>query len=110
MSPFQAQKDPVIQEFLRKIADVRPRIGQIVLFGSRARGDDKPWSDYDMLLIVDQRDPSLVNRIYDRVVEIQADTGCDLSLKIIAAAEWDRRRRLGSRFVANVLKEGIVLG
>jgi hypothetical protein len=35
---------------------------------------------------------------------------CDLSLKIVAQAEWERRRHLGSRFVANVTKEGIVLG
>jgi predicted nucleotidyltransferase len=34
------------------------------------RGDERPWSDYDLLILVDQRDQSLVDAIYDRVVEI----------------------------------------
>lgn len=81
-----------------------------MLFGSRARGDELPWSDYDLLVLVDHRDQTLVDAIYDHVVEIQADTGSDLSLKIMSEAEWDRRQRLNSGFVANVLREGIILG
>ncbi|HEY7334490.1 MAG TPA: nucleotidyltransferase domain-containing protein [Bryobacteraceae bacterium] len=101
---------PVLRQFLQKIADVRGRIGQIVLFGSRARGDNKPWSDYDVLLIVDRRDQALKDRIYDSVVEIQADMGCDLSLKIVSEIEWNKRRAQGSRFASNVAREGIILG
>jgi hypothetical protein len=52
----------------------------------------------------------LVDAIYDAVVEIQADTGRDLSLKIISETEWERRREANSSFVANVSKEGIVVG
>lgn len=89
---------------------MRGRIGQIVLFGSRARGDNKPWSDYDVLLIVDRRDQALKDRIYDSVVEIQADMGCDLSLKIVSEIEWNKRRAQGSRFASNVAREGIILG
>jgi uncharacterized protein len=110
MDPEQAQSDPVIRQFLEKIADVRGRIAKIVLFGSRARGDDKPWSDYDVLLVVDKRDQALVDRLYDSVGEVEDNLYCDLSLKIIPEAEWERRRNLGSRFVANVTREGIVLG
>lgn len=104
------QDDPVIRLFVEKLADLRERIGRIVLFGSRARGDHKPWSDYDVLLIVDKRDQPLVDRIYDSVMEVEDNFYCDLSLKIIPEAEWERRRALGSRFVSNVSKEGIVIG
>lgn len=110
MDPAQVRDDPVIRQFLEKIADVRERVAKVVLFGSRARGDNRPWSDYDVLLLVDKRDQTLKDRIYDSVVEIQADLGCDLSLKIIPEAQWERQRALGSRFVANVTREGIVLG
>ncbi len=88
----------------------RPRIRKIVLFGSRARGDERPWSDYDLLILVDRRDQSLVDEIYNVVVEIQADAGCDLSLKIIAEPEWERRRQAHSSFVTNVMAEGMDLG
>jgi uncharacterized protein len=103
------QDDPILQRFIRSVRDL-PQIRKIVLFGSRARGEELPWSDYDLLVLVDRREQSLVDRIYDAVVEIQADTGCDLSLKIISEAEWDRRREANSSFVANILREGIVVG
>jgi predicted nucleotidyltransferase len=105
-----AQDDPVIRQLLGKLEDLRARIAKIVLFGSRARGDHKPRSDYDVLLIVDKRDQTLVDRIYDSVMEVEDNFFCDLSLKIIAEREWERRRTMGSRFVANVAREGIVLG
>ena len=100
----------VLRRFVDAVRALRPRIRQIVLFGSRARGDELPWSDYDILVLVDRRDQTLVDQIYDIVVEIQADTGCDLSLKIIAEPEWERRQQRNSSFAANVLREGIVLG
>ena len=100
----------MIRQFLEKISGLRGRIGKIVLFGSRARGDEKPWSDYDLLLIVDKRDQALVDRIYDLAMEVESNFFCDLSFKIIPEAEWERRRSVGSRFVVNVTREGIVLG
>jgi uncharacterized protein len=104
------QDDPVLKRFVANLDALRPRVRKIVLFGSRARGDANPWSDYDVLILVDRRDQSLVDSIYDLAVEIQADTGSDLSLKIMAEVEWDRRQRAGSSLVANVSKEGVVLG
>lgn len=54
------QDDPVVQEFA---ALLRQRLGthlrQILLFGSRARGDAQDGSDYDMLVVVDHRTPKL---------------------------------------------------
>ena len=104
------EDDPILQRFIRSVRDLRPQIRKIVLFGSRARGEELPWSDYDLLVLVERREQPLVDKIDDAVVEIQADTGCDLSLKIISQTEWDRRREANSSFVANILREGIVVG
>ncbi len=109
-STLSPQDDPILKRFTASLDTHQPHIRKIVLFGSRARGDECPWSDYDLLILVDERNQSLVDRIYDSVVEIQADTGCDLSLKIMSEAEWDRRQQAKSSLVANVLREGIVLG
>ena len=37
----------------------RVRLHAAILFGSRARGDHGPWSDYDLLLIGDFEEPYL---------------------------------------------------
>lgn len=105
-----AKQDPILQRFMAAVSAFRPQVRKVVLFGSRARGEELPWSDYDLLVLMDRREQSLVDRIYDAVVEIQADTGCDLSLKIMSETEWERRRAANSSFVANVVREGIVLG
>src|ERR1043165_5659528 len=85
------EDDPILQRFIRSVRDLRPQIRKIVLFGSRARGEELPWSDYDLLVLVERREQPLeqplVDKIDDAVVEIQADTGCDLSLKIISQTE-----------------------
>jgi predicted nucleotidyltransferase len=47
-------EDPVLAEIVRRlVAELRPE--RIYLFGSRARGDAHPDSDYDMLVIVKER-------------------------------------------------------
>jgi len=40
------------------------------LFGSRARDDARPSSDYDLLILVDDKTPEIRNQILDLQVEI----------------------------------------
>ena len=53
---------------------VRARLGRrfkrIILFGSQARGDAHPQSDFDCLIVVDR----MSNRINDRVDETAGET------------------------------------
>jgi predicted nucleotidyltransferase len=56
----------VIQEFLRQIAPIRDRLERIILFGSRARGDHKPYSDYDILIVLEERDRPIIDTLVRR--------------------------------------------
>lgn len=64
------EADSVLRDFLGKIASVRPRIKRIVLFGSRARGTERPDSDYDLLLVVMHTDDALVDVLYEAVMDV----------------------------------------
>lgn len=103
-------QDSVVQDFLRRISPLRRRIEKIVLFGSRARGDDKPYSDYDFLIVVPKREQDLVDRLYDAVMEVLFTTGRDVSLKIFPREKFERLSSLPTPFMKNVLREGITLG
>lgn len=46
MNKANDMKDPVLQE-IKKVA-MKYKIERIILFGSRARGDNSPVSDYDI--------------------------------------------------------------
>jgi uncharacterized protein len=104
------EADPVLQEFLAQISALKPRIERIILFGSRARDDWSPDSDYDLLLIVDKKDFALRDRLYDAVVDVLLKTGRQISLKIFPREEFERLSHLQTPFIKNVLAEGIALG
>lgn len=49
--------DPVLQEFRAALAELYgPTLDRVVLFGSRARGDGGPASDYDLAVFLKQAD------------------------------------------------------
>lgn len=104
-------RDRTLQEFLDRLATQKKKIVTIYLFGSRARGQERPDSDYDLLLVV-REDFSLKDKgkIYDVVLDILLKTGRLISLKIFRQVEFDRLSFMGTPFTTNVLREGIKIG
>lgn len=88
--------DVVLADFLDRIEPVRPMIDRLVLFGSRARGDHRPDSDYD-LLVVARRDPALLDVLYDAVMDVLLTYGRLVSLKVFDPREFERLRALVPR-------------
>lgn len=107
-------KDPdnVITSFLEGLgrSHLRRRIERIYLFGSRAKGTERPNSDYDLLIVAPAPDKEFKSDIYDIVVDILLETGRGVSLKIFKTGEFNRLRKMQTPFMQNVLKEGIRLG
>lgn len=103
-------KDPVLKAFVEGIKPYRNKIREIYLFGSRARGDYRPDSDYDLLVVTRKKDLALKDKIYDVVTDVSLESRRDLSLKFFPAREFDRLKAIPSRFISYVLKEGIKIG
>jgi predicted nucleotidyltransferase len=102
--------DPLLREFMEGIAPVREHVRQLTLFGSRARGDQRPDSDYDILVIVDRRSSDLLDFLYDRVMDILLAHGRVVSLKVLEEKDWERLVALRTPFTMRVKKEGRPLG
>lgn len=104
-------EDLVIRKFIKGIKGVQEKIKAIYLFGSRARGDERPDSDYDLLLVVRENfSLSDKDRFYDSVMDTLLETGRLVSLKIRKEKEFQRLCKLRTPFMQNVLKEGIKIG
>lgn len=73
-------------------------IEQMLLYGSKARGDAGPDSDLDVLLIV--RDRAAARKRKLRRIGYLLAAGSDVVPSIIAytSGEWEQRRRSGSPF------------
>lgn len=102
--------DLAIEEFLNQIAPIRNRLDQLILFGSRARGDYKPYSDYDILVVIEEKDRRVVDALYDATMEVLYRTQRLISLKIYRKADFDKFAALPTPFLSNVLREGVTLG
>jgi predicted nucleotidyltransferase len=58
---MKADQDPILNEICMRLnQEFNPK--KIYLFGSRARGDHKPDSDYDLVLVIDSSDLGMIDR------------------------------------------------
>lgn len=70
--------DPILTRFRSTLGEVYgPRLERVVLYGSRARGDAGPDSDYDIAVFLrDMPDRAVeLNRLADLGTNILYDTG-----------------------------------
>jgi len=79
---------------------------RMILFGSQARGDARPDSDWDLLLLLNkpQTEESDKDKIYE-FVQMGWQYGTYLSIKPYTANDWEKRKY--SPFYENVVNEGI---
>jgi predicted nucleotidyltransferase len=82
---------------------------KVALYGSRARRDARPDSDWDILVIVNKEKTDISD--YERIAYPLYDLGCEsdasISVNLYIANDWNRRSF--TLFYKNVETEGIVL-
>ena len=107
----KAKTDPIIQHFLMELSPIRPFLKEIILFGSRARGQEIPSSDYDILLVVDEKKhkQQVKNIAHEAAANIEITKKVDISLKIFPYDHYEKLSEYGTPFIRNVQKEGIRL-
>ena len=98
-------------EKLREATDILVkslrRVVVVILFGSRARGDWGPWSDYDILIVADFEEPYL-DRLR-KVLEILSTIPLPIEPHPYTLKEAIEMLRRGSLTIIDALEEGIVL-
>ena len=107
MSTAFSETDPILGGVVRRLVEVYHPL-RIYLFGSVARGDAGPDSDYDLLVLVPD-DAPLAHR--SSRVGYQALRGTGVAADVIVWTEgaFHRRSTVPSSLPAIVLREGKVL-
>jgi len=79
---------------------------RMILFGSQARGDAHPDSDWDLLLLLNKpkKEESDEDKAF-KFVLMGWDYGTYLSVKLYTENDWKKRKY--SPFYENVVNEGI---
>ncbi len=96
--------DPALAEIVRRLVEAyRPE--RVYLFGSKARGDAGPDSDYDLLLVVPDDAPP--ERRASRLAnEVLWGAGGAADVILWTRTAFDRRARVPASLPATVLREG----
>lgn len=85
----------------------RFRLHLAILFGSRARGDHGPCSDYDLLLIGEFEKPYLER--LKVLIELDEGLGIPIEPHPYTLAEALRMLEVGNPVIVDALEEGVVL-
>ena len=102
-----AADDPVLAEAVRRLVKAyQPE--HIYLFGSVARGDAGPDSDYDLLVVVPDDAPPQRRR--SRLAyEALRGTGTAADVLVCTSSYFEQRRLLRASLPGTVLREGRLL-
>jgi len=96
--------DPKLAEIVRRLV-VAYDPEEIYLFGSRARGDIGPDSDYDLLVVVPDSAPPRRRR--SRLAyEALRGTGSASDVLVVTRGYFEERRHLKASLPGTVLREG----
>jgi predicted nucleotidyltransferase len=98
----------ILQRIKHNISEIDPA-AKVILFGSRARGDERKDSDWDILILTSypvdlEKERKFRNHLYD----LELETGEPFSLFAYSESDWNSRQKI-TPFYFNVAKEGVEL-
>ena len=103
---MKTSKNYIIELIRRKVKETDPN-AEIILYGSRARGDEKENSDWDILILTNypityKEEQKFRHSLYD----IELDTGEVISTFVYFKNDWNSRHRVTPLY-QNISKDGI---
>lgn len=100
------KQDTLLAQIRQAIHEIEPE-AEIILYGSRSRGEAGPESDWDLLVLVDGvADDARTDRIRHRLYELEWAAGTVISAIVRSRREWQSDRYQSMPFYQQVEAEG----
>ncbi len=99
-------RQDILKEIKQSVISIDEN-AEVILFGSRARGDYHEESDWDVLVLVDEYDWKLKNRFVDKLFEVQIKEDIGISVMVKGKEYWNMIEE--TLLYKEVEKHGLVL-
>lgn len=93
------------------LADAPGAVRRIVLFGSRARGDSSEASDLDVLVVLNENNTAIRDRVRTARYEVMQRWQFEplISLLLLSEQEWQELSRHSAGLKVNIEHEGLTV-
>ena len=103
------EKDNYIVNRIKEVIRTIDPTAQVILFGSRARGDAKQDSDWDVLILIDTPVTIEIERSFRfKLFDLEIETGETFSTFVYNKKVWNTKHKI-TPFYRSVTKEGVYL-
>jgi predicted nucleotidyltransferase len=98
----------ILLQIKKSVKEIEPE-SEIILFGSRARGDEREDSDWDLLILVPyeaglKEEQQFRHKLFD----LELEFGQAISTLVKSKKEWESKYRI-TPLCQNILQEGIAI-
>jgi predicted nucleotidyltransferase len=101
------QEDNNIAKLIRDNIKVIDTKAQVIVFGSRARGDAKRDSDWDILILTDNSVSTEIEKAFrNKLFDLEIETGEVFSIFVYEKKDWNTRHKVTPLY-KNIKKEGV---
>lgn len=101
-------KEIVLSMIRKQVKEIDPS-AKIILYGSRARGDEKPDSDWDLLILVNTRVDIKTEQVFrHKLFDVELELGEAFSTFVYNKREWKSKYWMTPLY-KNISKEGITI-
>lgn len=103
------ERSEILKRIKIGIASRDPK-AEVYLFGSRARGDNRKDSDWDILVISPKEKITFdyESELRDPIIDLELDSGEVISLLVYSKKDWIGKQSVSPLFT-NVSREGIMI-
>ena len=96
-----------ISKMIRNYVNALDPEAEVILYGSRARGDERADSDWDILILTNYVADLMTERKFrDKLYDLELETGEVFSVFVYSKNDWLTKQRI-SPFFHNVTQEGV---
>ncbi|NJK85427.1 MAG: nucleotidyltransferase domain-containing protein [Bacteroidales bacterium] len=99
----------IANAILKKIKEINPN-AEVILYGSRARGDYNPHSDWDILILLNDLKVNLENEQIFRhhIFDLELEIGEPISIMVRSKNDWEENYSVTPLY-KSIKGEGITL-